>query len=148
MKTKLMIISMALCCISQTFASDKKDSLSIKLNLKYSTDKGIFTGATDHNLIQNPGFENKTSKWSLGKYNGGSGLFTTDTLNPIAGNQSALVITDNQGKHYYDVQLFTFFNLQKKALYSITFKAEVTSNSAISVSVSNGFETFYEAKLF
>ena len=146
MKTKLISIAIFCCCILQTYASEKNKSSSTNSDTDNSTDKGIFAVAVETNLIKNPGFENNTSKWSLGKYNGGSGLFSIDSINSIKGNQSAIVNTANNGKDYEDVQLFTFFNMQEKAQYSITFEAKVKSSCAISVSVSNGFEIFYEAK--
>jgi len=145
MKKILLATSLA-CCISPLFGSDKEKDESSKSNKSSTSDKGIFTAELPHNLIQNPGFENKTSKWALGKYNGGSGLFYTDTANTIAGRQSAIVITENNGRQYEDVQLFSFFSMVKKAQYEVSFKAKVNSVCPISISVSNGFETFYEAK--
>lgn len=109
-------------------------------------DDGIFTGTKNNNLIANPGFENKTSNWTLGKHNGGVGLFTTDTSSTMSEERSALLITDNQNGDYNDLQLFTFIPLTSLTRYSISFQASVKSACLISISISNGFDTFFEEK--
>ena len=147
MKTTLFCILITLAFLPRGFASDKDEPETAKSDKTNHGEKGIFAGARDFNLSKNPGFENRTSTWLLGKYNGGSGLFTTDTIKPLHGRQSALVVTDNSGKEYNDVQLFTFFNLLKGSAYEIIFEADVQSNCKISITVSNGFETFYEVRL-
>ncbi|MCG8311338.1 MAG: hypothetical protein MI975_28375 [Cytophagales bacterium] len=107
---------------------------------------GIFTGRRESNLLANPGFENRTSRWTLGKVNGGIGLFTTDSVPGNANTRKAVVITKNENKNYGDVQLFTYFNLTDQTAYSIEFMAEVEKTSLISISIGNGFTTFYEKK--
>ena len=147
MKLQLISILIAFCSITQAFSTSHTKPNSTNSNPDHRNEKDIFSGTHEINLINNPGFENKTSKWSLGKYNGGSGLFTADSINPLNGNHSALVVTANNGKQYNDVQLFTFFNLQKQSEYHIAFTASVQSTCEVSISVSNGFENFFETKL-
>lgn len=146
MNRKLTIILLSFCCTLQLLASGKTDPSPGNTDSKNDITKGIFSGTTESNIISNAGFENKTSTWSLGKYNGGTGLFSTDTLHPISGDRSAFIFTTNQQQDFNDVQLFTFFKLSNKASYSISFEADVKSACLISISVGNGFETFFEEK--
>ena len=108
---------------------------------------GIFTGTKTMNLLKNPGFENKTSNWTLGKHHGGKGLFTTDTLSSIGNGRSAKIILENSTNNYNNVQLFSFIPLTSLAKYAITFKAKVEKACLVSISVSNGFDTYFEEKL-
>ena len=141
MLVRLMLIFLVTICCTATLASNGKEPTSSSRSSH--EEKSIFLGAQDANLIKNPDFENRTSSWLLGKYNGGSALLTTDTIQPINGKQSALVITDNKGHQYSDIQLFTFFELRHKSSYDIYFEAEAEKASEVSITVSNGFETFY-----
>jgi hypothetical protein len=144
MLVRLISIVLVFIYCSASYASFGKEPTSSKRTIH--GDKGIFSGTHDTNLIKNPNFENQTSSWLLGKYNGGSALLTTDTIQPLHGKQSALVITEHKGHQYNDVQLFTFFELRKQSSYDIYFEAEVDNTCEVSITVSNGFETFYEAR--
>lgn len=128
------------------YSTDNGNKNSDKNKSKTYTEKVIITGDQEANLIQNPDFENSTSNWTLGKFNGGAGLFTTDTTHVLSGTQSGLIITENTNLDYADVQLFTHFKLTKHTRYSISFSAEVDSVCLISLTVSNGFETYFDQK--
>lgn len=143
MNKKLILLLITIATLLQTYARDKNDPNAPKSNYP---DEGIFTGTREINLIANPGFENHTSKWTLGKYNGGSGLFTIDTVNIISGKQTALIQSDNQQGDYHDLQLFTFLPLAHQTRYSISFQADVKTACLISISIGNGFETLFEEK--
>ena len=109
-------------------------------------DDGIFTGSKEVNLLLNPDFENYTSRWTLAKHNGGVGLFTTAYQSDQLKSRCAIVMTENIGKDYTDVQLFTHLELTNQTAYLIAFSAEVYETCLISISISNGFETFYEKR--
>jgi len=141
MSRKLTILLITIFSALQITASDKKEHNSTVV--KYPDD-GIFTGIKETNLISNPGFENRTSSWTLGKYNGGSGIFTIDTTNSLCGKQSAIVKAENHHQDYQDLQLFTFLQLSNHTMYSISFQADVKTACLISISIGNGFETLYE----
>jgi len=143
MNKKLILIIAVIFNVLQLYASDKNDPNAPKSSYP---DEGIFTGTREINLITNPGFENHTSKWTLGKYDGGSGLFTIDTTTIISGKQSALIHSENQDGDYHDLQLFTFLPLKHQTRYSISFQADVKTTSLISISIGNGFETLFEEK--
>ena len=149
MKEKLAILLVAICCIIpyQVFASDKNDPATKTANSSSHDNRGIFSHDDKSNLISNSGFEKFTSGWMLGKYNGGSGFFTTDSINAISGKQSGVVLTENQKQDLSDVQLFSFLEISKNTLYAFSFKASVQKTCLISISVSNGVEIFYEEKL-
>ncbi|NJN25770.1 MAG: hypothetical protein HC819_07295 [Cyclobacteriaceae bacterium] len=100
-----------------------------------------------HNLIQNFGFEENTRQWILGKYNGGMGVFLADSIAPIAGNSSAIVVSSNQGKELQDLKLFTAVDLPVQEHYSLTFSASVKKACLISVSIDNGVTALIEEKL-
>lgn len=147
MKKRLLFILISICHTFLSIASDKKESSSNDKDPKNYPTNGIFTEAKESNLIANPGFENLTNNWILGKYNGGAGRFISDSNKSIVGQRSAFVHTTNQNQDYNDVQLFTFLPLIKQAQYSISFMANVQSTCLISISLSNGFETIFEEKL-
>jgi len=146
MKKWLTTLLLLIGLIKPINATDKNDPNSEKTTTNTYPEHGIFTGEQKSNLISNAGFENRTSSWTLGKFNGGTGLFTTDTIHQISGEQSALVITENTTQDYTDVQLFTFFQISGQTRYSISFQAEVANTNLVSLTVGNGFETFFEEK--
>lgn len=110
-------------------------------------DEGIFTGTKNNNLILNPGFENRTSNWILGKHNGGAGLFTIDSTTSISGESSALLITENDNNDIGALYLFTNFPLTSLTSYSITFRAKVKTVCLISISFTNGFDAYFEKEI-
>lgn len=125
------------------FASDKDENKSPKSSYGKN---GIFSQTTETNLLANPGFENKTSNWILGKHNGGSGLFSTDTLSDQPGNRYAIIIAKNKNKDFQDLQLFTSLPITEQTKYTISFEANVKTACLISISLNNGFETLFEEK--
>ncbi len=129
------------------FATDKNERADKKEKTGNYPEHGIFSGKQESNLVTNADFENETSSWFLGKYNGGNGIFTTDTIHVISGRHSAVVSTENIQQDEQDVQLFSFFQLSEKTRYSISFKARVKRACLISISISNGYETYFEENL-
>ena len=115
MSIKLAILLIAVWCAIpyQLVASDKNNKPTNTSNNSSHEKEGIFSHIDETNLISNPGFENWTSSLTLGKYNGAAGLFIADTINVLAGRQSAFIFTENQDRDYSDVQLFSFLEFQK-----------------------------------
>lgn len=109
---------------------------------------GIFYFAHTENLLQNPDFENGTSYWTLGKYNGGSATFYTDSISDAFSGRQAVVQTKGSfNKEFDDIQLFSFIEISKNTIYTISFQASVKTACLISISLSNGVDTFFDEKL-
>lgn len=111
-------------------------------------DRGVFPEQKQNNLISNPGFENKTSRWVLGKINGGAGQFTTDTISSISGERSARVTTRNHNKEYKDLSLFTFLPLENGTNYTFSFQASAQTGCLISVSFDNGDQSYFTEEIW
>jgi hypothetical protein len=103
--------------------------------------------ANQKKQIKNPGFENYTSNWILGKYNGGAGLFYTDSVESISTGRSAIILTENQDQKLHDLQLFTSLDLNGQTQYRISFKAQVKKACLVSISIGNELETVFEEKI-
>jgi hypothetical protein len=109
---------------------------------------GIFYVAQSANLLQNPDFENGTSYWTLGKYNGGSATFYTDSIAGIFSGRQAVVESKGSFKNEFeDIQLLSFIEISKNTIYTISFQATVKAACLISISMSNGIDTFFDEKL-
>jgi hypothetical protein len=109
---------------------------------------GIFYVAQSANLLQNPDFENGTSYWTLGKYNGGSATFYTDSIADIFSGRQAVVESKGSFKNEFeDIQLLSFIEISKNTIYTISFQATVKAACLISISMSNGIDTFFDEKL-
>jgi len=101
--------------------------------------------AESMNLLENSSFEEGTSHWMLGKYDGGIGKFQVDTTNRVTDGQAAIVITTNDiGSNPSNVQLFSTVSLVKNVVYSIIFRAFVEKAELISVSFSAGDISLFE----
>lgn len=110
--------------------------------------KAIFKVTESSNLLPNPAFNDGTSYWMLGKYEGGKGKLCVGYLTAGKDDPSALVVTENNIESpFMNVQLFNALSLQKDVNYSIMFSARVTKASLISIRLSNGTETFFEEVL-
>lgn len=57
------------------------------------------------NVLQNSGFENGTSPWSLSQHSGATATFTIDNTNPYEGNGSARVQVNNSTGTDWHIQL-------------------------------------------
>jgi len=78
--------------------------------------RGIFKSAESVNLIKNPSFEEGSSYWMLGKYDGGKGKFQVDTTKKIMNGLVAVVVTANDIEgNPSNVQLFSTVRLEKNA---------------------------------
>lgn len=109
---------------------------------------GIFYTTKNEILIQNPDFSNGTSYWTLGKFNGGSADFYTDSVSSVLNGHHAVVLSNGSfSQQFDDIQLFSFLELSKNSIYSITFSASVLKASLISISIGNGMDSYYEEKL-
>ena len=114
---------------------------------RYDKD-GIFYAAELENLLKNADFENGTSYWTLGKYSGGTATFFTDSIADFSSGKHAIIHSSGSfNRDYMDIQLFSFLEISQNSIYSITFKASVTSECLISISIGNGIEILYEQKL-
>ena len=111
-------------------------------------DRGIFYSAKAENLIKNGGFESMASSWFLGKYNGCSATFSTDSVdNQFDGNYAIVETSGSPARKHEDIQLFNFLEISENTSYHITFKASVQKECLISVTFSNGIEIFHEIPL-
>lgn len=109
---------------------------------------GIFYAAEKQNLLKNGDFENGTSFWTLGKYNGGTATFYSDSIdNPFSGNQAKIQSFGSFTKDFMDIQLFSFLEITQNTIYHISFKASVRNECLISASIGNGIDTFFEEKM-
>jgi hypothetical protein len=146
MRIKLAFLIVILFTITNLFATDPSEAGNKRIN-QYDED-GIFYAAEKQNLLKNGDFENGTSYWTLGKYNGGTATFYTDsTNNPFSGNQASIQSFGSFTKDYADIQLFSFMEISENTIYHVTFKASVSSECLISASFGNGIDTFFEEKL-
>ena len=109
---------------------------------------GIFYSLKNDLIIQNPDFSNGTSYWTLGKFNGGNADFYTDSIDDdLNGHHAVIHSRGSFSNNFDDIQLFSFLEISKNSIYSISFEASVKTASLISISISNGIEIFYEEKL-
>lgn len=116
-------------------------------NSKYD-ENSIFYAAENRNLIGNPGFEESTNNWTLAKYNGSAANFKTDSLNSSFADCHGIVHTSGSlDMQYEDIQLINFLEISQHTNYNISFKAIVEEECLISISLSNGIETYFEEKL-
>jgi hypothetical protein len=146
MKNKLACIIVAISLPISLLAGDP--AKKAEGNTKVHDAKGIFYTAENFNLLTNPGFENGSSYWTLGKYNGGSATLRIDTTKNKTNSAIALIQTFGSfGKEYSDIQLFNFLEMTEKTVYSISFQAFVDKEFLISISVSDGSQDFFEEKL-
>lgn len=146
MKIKLAFLIVFLLTNLNLFATEPSESGNKPVN-HYNED-GIFYAAEKQNLLKNGDFEIGTSYWTLGKYNGGTATFYTDSIdNPFTGNQAKIQSSGSFTKDYMDIQLFSFLGITKNTIYHITFKASVSSECLISASFGNGIDTFFEEKM-
>jgi len=107
--------------------------------------RGIFKPGESMNLLENSSFEDGTSHWMLGKYNGGIGKFQVDTTNQVTDGRAAVVVTANDIQSSpSNVQLFSTVSLEKNGVYSIMFGAIVEKAELISVSFSSGNNMLFE----
>jgi hypothetical protein len=146
MKIKLAFLFLIYLSNLNLFATDPSESGN-KNTLQYD-ENSIFYAAEKINLLKNGDFENGTSYWTLGKYNGGTATFYTDSIdNPFPGNLAKIQSSGSFTKDYKDIQLFSFLEITQNTIYHITFKASVSSECLISASFGNGIDTFFEEKL-
>jgi hypothetical protein len=109
---------------------------------------GIFYFAHAKNLLLNSDFENGTSYWTLGKYNGGIATLYTDSVNnSFSGKQAVVQAGGSFNREYEDIQLFSFMEISKNTIYTISFQASVKTACLISISLSNGVDTFFDEEL-
>jgi hypothetical protein len=87
MKIKLAFLIVILFTITNVFATDPSEVGNKPINP--NDEDGIFYTAEKQNLLKNGDFENGSRYWTLGKYNGGTATFYTDsTDSPFSGNQA------------------------------------------------------------
>ena len=107
--------------------------------------RGIFQSGESRNLLENSSFDEGTSHWMLGKFDGGSGKLLIDTTMKVMKSQAALVITANDIEcEASNVRLFNILTLKKNVEYSIMFEAVAEKASIISISFVAGNETIFE----
>lgn len=145
MNRKWIALCIALSLVRISFASEPTEPTKGKGE---GDDKAIFPDKKKTNLISNPGFENKTSHWVLGKINGGAGQFTTDTVKAISGRRSAVVHTLNKDREMKDLALFTFIPLEKGVSYTFSFQADPKKACLISVSFDNGDDFYFMEEIW
>jgi hypothetical protein len=146
MKIKLAFLIVILFTITNVFATDPSEVGNKPINP--NDEDGIFYTAEKQNLLKNGDFENGSRYWTLGKYNGGTATFYTDsTDSPFSGNQARIQTFGSFTKEYTDIQLLSFMKISENTTYRISFKASVSSECLISFSFGNGIDTFLEEKL-
>jgi len=115
---------------------------------KNYAEDGIFYAAENKNILANPDFENGTSYWTLGKYNGATATFTADSISTEFNGKQAVIHTGGSLEmDYSDIQFFSFMEVSSNTIYNISFSASVKKTTLISVSIGNGIDIFYEEKL-
>lgn len=146
MLLKLTYLFLLICCSISLSATDPpKTSRSAPDPID---DRSIFYSAEASNLIKNPEFEKETKHWFLGKYNGGSATLATDSACDKFKGRFALIKTSGVfDSNYEDIQLFSFLEISRNTNYKISFKASVHEECLISLTLSNGIETYFEEKL-
>jgi len=149
MNAKLVLFFLMIIISIPKFASALEDNQPNPKTKQHASieKKGNNLQADQKNHIKNPGFENYTSNWILGKYNGGAGLFYTDSVESISTGRSAIILTENQDQELQDLQLFTALHLNEQTQYHISFKAQVKKTCLVSISIGNELETVFEEKI-
>lgn len=148
MEKKLAFIVLIIFAPICLFATEPTENIAPKEQPAQHDKEGIFYLGQSANLLQNPDFDNGTSYWTLGKYNGGSATFYTDsTSDMFTGRQAVIQSSGSFNNEFEDIQLFSFLQISKNTIYSITFQASVKTASLVSISLSDGIDAFFEEKL-